>query len=67
MINTVFDDVIWRQAVDWLLQEQEETFDGSAHKALLLWLAEAEGHRQAYEKARKVWMITGLQPSSEEK
>lgn len=57
----------WEQAVDWVMQEHEEALDDSAREALRRWLAEMPAHRQAYEQARTLWLITGLLPASDER
>lgn len=66
MTDSVYGDAVWQRAVDWLIQEHEDTFDDAARKALLLWLAEAPAHRRAYEDARRLWLLTGLVPTADE-
>ena len=59
-------DVVWEQAVGWIMREHEEAFDEAMRQSLRRWLAEAPTHRQAYEKARTLWLITGLVPTADE-
>ncbi len=60
------DDALWNTALDWVMREHEEPLDDKTHTALCCWLAEAPEHRQAYEQARTVWLMTGLVPTVDE-
>ncbi len=66
MTDDVRGNAAWRQAVDWIVREHDESFDDAARRALLLWLAEAAAHRQAYEEARRLWLLTGMVPTADE-
>ena len=58
-------DLAWQQALDWLLRQQEQGLDESACKELLAWLEAAPQHKQAYQQAQRLWLLTGLIPASE--
>lgn len=57
---------VWQEAVGWVMREHEESLDDAAREALRQWLAEVPAHRQAYEQARTLWLITGLVPTADE-
>lgn len=59
-------DVVWKQAMDWIMREHEEPLDDAACAALRDWLVQAPSHRQAYEQARTLWLVTGLVPTDDE-
>lgn len=65
MIKSEDDDVAWHQAVAWIMREHEGVLDGEALESLRCWLAEAPKHRQVYEQARMLWLITGLLPATD--
>lgn len=66
MTETEHGDVIWKQALDWIMREHEEPFDAAARTALRDWLAETPAHRQAYDQARTLWLITRMVPTADE-
>jgi len=66
MTETERREAAWKQAVDWLMREHEESFDDRAREALRSWLAAAPAHRKAYEQARTLWLVTGLVPTGDE-
>ena len=59
-------DLAWKQAVDWIMREHEQPLDDAAQERLRHWLAQAPAHRNAYEQARALWLITGLMPTADE-
>lgn len=66
-VNTIRrEDPVWQQAVDWVIREHEKTLGATERKSLLIWLAEAAEHRNAYTEARKIWLLTGLVPAEDE-
>jgi len=56
-------DATWQAAWAWV-QRQHETPDLPAtdQAALVAWLNAAPAHWAAYERASKVWLMTGLVP-----
>lgn len=66
MTETERGDVVWKQALDWVMREHEEPLDDAACAVLRDWLAEAPIHRQAYDQARTLWLVTGMVPTAEE-
>ncbi|MFT7773018.1 FecR/PupR family sigma factor regulator [Roseateles sp.] len=62
---SVPDDPVWADAWAWVQRQHDAaTWDDEALTALARWLAEDPGHRQAYDKARRLWLLTGLVPPS---
>ena len=59
-------DAVWQQALDWIMREHEQPLDKAACNALRNWLAQAPSHRQAYDQARTLWLLTGLIPTADE-
>lgn len=66
MTNTERGDVIWQQAMDWIMREHEELLDDALHQEFRHWLTAAPAHAQAYEQARTLWLIAGLVPTVDE-
>jgi ferric-dicitrate binding protein FerR (iron transport regulator) len=66
MIDTEHGDAVWKQALEWIMREHEELLDDAARNALRDWLAETPVHRQAYDQARTLWLVTGLVPTADE-
>lgn len=60
-------DVLWRQALDWVMREHQEPLDEAACTALHDWLAQAPAHRRAYDQVCALWLATGLIPTAEER
>lgn len=58
MSNPRANDPIWQAALDWVLAPP----DSRSAAQLQDWLARDPAHRQAYEEARRVWLLTGLLP-----
>lgn len=57
------EDPIWNAAWAWVVQHHEEKYaDPATAEALARWLAEDPRHRQAYERASRLWLLTGLVP-----
>lgn len=52
-------DPAWDQALDWLLAVQEQPQDARLRAELEAWLAADPRHRAAYDKAQRVWALTG--------
>ncbi|ADP15911.1 hypothetical protein AXYL_02591 [Achromobacter xylosoxidans A8] len=56
-------DPIWDIAWSWVLRQHErESFDANAEAELAQWLAADAAHRQAYDKAGRLWLMVGLVP-----
>ncbi|WP_454694297.1 FecR/PupR family sigma factor regulator [Achromobacter aegrifaciens] len=56
-------DPVWDIAWSWVLRQHErESFDASAEAELAQWLAVDAAHRQAYDKAGRLWLMAGLVP-----
>jgi ferric-dicitrate binding protein FerR (iron transport regulator) len=62
MTNSSDNDPVWQAALDWVLSAQQQPLDAPAAAALAAWLAQDPAHRKAYEKATRVWLLTGLIP-----
>lgn len=52
-------DSAWDEALDWLLAVQERSQDARLHTELEAWLAADPRHRAAYDRAQRVWVLTG--------
>lgn len=56
-------DPTWDAAWSWVLRQHErENFDANAQAELAQWLAADAAHRQAYDKAGRLWLMVGLVP-----
>ena len=56
-------DPVWDIAWSWVLRQHErESFDANAEAELAQWLAADAAHRQAYDKAGRLWSMAGLVP-----
>lgn len=56
-------DPVWEIAWAWILRQHErENFDAAAQAELIRWLTADPAHRQAYEKANRLWVLAGLVP-----
>ena len=56
-------DPVWDVAWSWVLRQHEsESFDANAQADLTQWLAVDATHRQAYDKAGRLWLMVGLVP-----
>jgi transmembrane sensor len=56
-------DPVWDAAWSWVTRQHErETFDESAQMELARWLQAEPSHRQAYDKASRLWLLAGLVP-----
>jgi len=56
-------DEIWEAAWQWAQYPVHETPDGHPDlEQLKTWLDADPAHRQAYEKACHLWLMTGLVP-----
>lgn len=64
MTNSSDNDPVWQAALDWVLSAQQQPLDAAAASSLAAWLAQDPAHGKAYEKATRVWLLTGLIPPS---
>ena len=56
-------DPILDAAWAWVVRHHEERYTSEATaEALVRWLAEDPSHRQAYDKASRLWLMTGFVP-----
>lgn len=56
-------DPVWDIAWSWVLRQHErKSVDASAEAELAQWLAADVAHRQAYDKAGRLWLMVGLVP-----
>lgn len=56
-------DPAWDRAWSWVLRQHErETFDATAQAELAQWLQADPAHRQAYDKASRLWLLAGFVP-----
>lgn len=56
-------DPVWDAAWSWVMRQHErESFDAGAEAELARWLAADRLHRQAYDKASRLWLMAGLVP-----
>jgi len=62
-------DPHWAVAWDWVQREHDgEHFDAAAREEMTSWLVADPAHREAYEKAARLWLLAGLvAPSSDVK
>ena len=57
------DDAVWDLAWSWASRRpQEGEAEDAALEELARWLAADAAHRQAYQKACRLWLLTGLVP-----
>ncbi len=63
--STSDEDPLWREALDWVMREHEDVLDERELARLRGWLAKSPAHREAYEQAHRLWLITGLIPPSD--
>lgn len=59
------NDPIWQAAWAWVQREHERTLAGDSSPPpdeLLAWLAADPRHRPAYDKAGRLWLLSGLLP-----
>lgn len=64
MTSSRENDPVWQAALDWVLSAQQQPLDAQTASALAAWLAQSPAHQTAYEKASRVWLLTGLVPPS---
>lgn len=56
-------DPIWNTAWDWVQREHDsESFGEAARAEMTAWLLAAPAHRQAYDKAARLWLLAGFVP-----
>jgi transmembrane sensor len=57
------EDPVWSAAWSWVIrQHAPEGFDAGAAAELARWLEADPLHRKAYDKAGRLWLLTGLVP-----
>jgi ferric-dicitrate binding protein FerR (iron transport regulator) len=64
-------DAIWAEAWAWVRRQHDLSLAGAppeqvAPQELLTWLASDPAHRDAYDKACRLWLATGLVPLDDE-
>lgn len=63
MNNDNAQDLIWDTAWAWVVREHERThFDAAGREELQRWLASDQRHCKQYDKACRLWMLSGLIP-----
>ncbi|MCK6392701.1 FecR/PupR family sigma factor regulator [Diaphorobacter sp. HDW4A] len=56
-------DPVWDFAWSWVMRQHEhQGLDAAAEVELAHWLAADPAHRQAYDKAGRLWLMAGLVP-----
>ncbi len=54
---------VWQAAWHWVIRSHErDRFDDAARAELAQWLAADEQHRKQYDKACRLWLLSGLVP-----
>ncbi|MDQ7957755.1 MAG: DUF4880 domain-containing protein [Pseudomonadota bacterium] len=57
------EDPVWHTAWAWVQRQHEpDCLDAAARAELLTWLRADPSHRQAYDKAARLWLLAGLVP-----
>ncbi|NDZ18119.1 DUF4880 domain-containing protein [Variovorax sp. WS11] len=57
------EDPVWQAAWTWVQREYDrEHFDEAARAEMLTWLRAHPSHREAYDKAARLWLLAGLVP-----
>lgn len=65
MNNNNVADPVWDTAWAWVVREHERSsFDAAAREQLAAWLAADARHRKQYDKACRLWLLSGLIPPS---
>lgn len=62
MTTSRANDPVWQAALDWVLATRAQPPDRRTASQLQDWLDQSPAHRQAYEQAVRVWLLTGLLP-----
>lgn len=62
--DTTREDPVWDAAWAWVRRQSspDAVFDATAQRELVAWLAADAAHRQAYDKAGRLWLLVGLVP-----
>jgi ferric-dicitrate binding protein FerR (iron transport regulator) len=61
--TTTPHDPVWDLAWSWVIRQHDRaSFDPAAQAELLHWLAADLAHRQAFDKAGRLWLAAGLLP-----
>ena len=58
-----WQDQVWRTAVEWVIRSHGK-LDPADLKELSKWLQVHPSHKEAYEEAARLWLLTGLVPPS---
>ena len=66
MTDTPEHDPVWQKALDWVLCTHRQPLDADTASDLAAWLDEDPAHRQAYDEAARVWLLTGLVPPADD-
>lgn len=56
-------DPVWDTAWSWVRREYDGThFDAATRVEMVKWILSDPAHRNAYDKAARLWLIAGLVP-----
>ncbi len=56
-------DPVWDTAWSWVRREYDGThFDAAARIEMVKWMLSNPAHRDAYDKAARLWLVAGLVP-----
>ena len=59
-------DPVWQAAWMWVQRQHDhERFGDAAMAELVAWLKRDPAHRAAYNKAAKLWLLSGLVPPAD--
>lgn len=59
------ENLIWDIAWAWVRREHDrESFNEAARAEMAAWLIAEPAHRKAYDKACRLWLLSGLVPPS---
>lgn len=54
---------VWQTAWEWIRREHEGvTYDAAARAQLAVWLQADPSHRATYDKAARLWRLSGMLP-----
>jgi transmembrane sensor len=53
------DETIWQEALDWTIRLNGTAPNVTENDAFTAWLGRSEAHRAAYQRADRVWALTG--------
>ena len=60
------EDAAWQMAWSWVVREHERPLNADERNDLIRWLQADPLHRQNYEEAARVWLLSGLVPSPDD-